>query len=129
LHIGSADGDPAEVRATLPPAMLLGVSCYADVDLVAQAVRIGAAYVALGAMSASRTKPGATIAPIERIGQARKLGAHVVASGGIDRTNIGRIAAAGARAVGVVSAVFDAEEPMDATADLVARFALGAQPT
>src|SRR5262245_34070439 len=69
LHIGRADGDPAEVRAKLPPAMMLGVSCYADLELVAQAVRIGVAYVALGAMAASKTKPAAAIAPLECIGQ------------------------------------------------------------
>jgi thiamine-phosphate pyrophosphorylase len=129
LHIGRADGDPAEVRAKLPPAMMLGVSCYADLALVAQAVRIGAAYVALGAMAASRTKPAAGIGPLECIGQARRLGAHVVASGGISRANIEQVAAAGARAVGVVSAVFDASDPMNATAELVAGFALGAQRT
>jgi thiamine-phosphate pyrophosphorylase len=127
LHIGRADGDPEEVRAKLPPAMMLGVSCYADLALVAQAVRIGATYVALGAMAASTTKPAAAIAPLECIGQARRLGAHVVASGGITHTNIERVAAAGAQAVGVVSAVFDDTEPMRATAELVARFALGAQ--
>lgn len=129
LHIGRDDGDPAEVRAKLPPAMLLGVSCYADLDLVARAVRAHAEYVALGAMSPSKTKVGAALAPIERIREARRLGAHVVASGGIGRENIASIAAAGAHAVGVVSAVFDASEPERAAADLVARFDAGAKTT
>jgi thiamine-phosphate pyrophosphorylase len=127
LHIGRQDGDPAAVRATLPPAMMLGVSCYADLALVAHAVTAGAAYVALGAMFPSKTKIGAAIAPVGRIGEARRLGAHVVASGGIGRDNIAQIAAAGAQAVGVVSAVFDADDAARATADLVARFAMGVQ--
>jgi thiamine-phosphate pyrophosphorylase len=126
LHIGAIDGDPEMVRAKLPAAMMLGVSCYADLERVAQAVRAGADYVALGAMSRSTTKRGAALAPIEVIGQARQLGAHVVASGGIDRSNIGAIAAAGAHAVGVVSAVFDDADPEHATAELVARFKHGA---
>lgn len=128
LHIGLADGDPAEVRAKLPPAMMLGVSCYADLERVAHAVRAGASYVALGVMFPSRTKPGAATAPVERIGQARQLGAQVVASGGINHENVVLVAAAGAQAVGVVSAVFDAEEPERATAALAARFASGARP-
>jgi thiamine-phosphate pyrophosphorylase len=129
LHIGRGDGDPAELRAKLPPAMLLGVSCYADLDLVARAIRAGADYVALGAMSPSKTKIGAALAPIERIRAARRLGAHVVASGGIGPHNVASIAAAGAHAVGVVSAVFDAASPQQAAADLVARFDAGARET
>ena len=129
LHIGRADGDPAEVRAKLPPAMMLGVSCYASLELVAQAVRIGASYVALGAMFPSKTKPNAAIASLECIGRARQLGAHVVASGGISDRNIAAVATAGAHAVGVVSAVFEAHAPDRATGQLAAAFALGVQET
>lgn len=125
VHIGRDDGDPADVRAKLPPALLLGVSCYADLELVERAVVAGAAYVALGAMYPSRTKIGAGLAPIERIAQARDRGAHVVASGGIDATNIARVAAAGARAVGVVSAVFGVRDAARATAELAALFEQG----
>jgi len=128
LHIGQSDGDPAKVRARLPKAMMLGVSCYADLELVARAVSAGATYVALGAMFPSRSKPGAAIAPVDRIGQARRQGAHVVASGGIDQDNVVTIAAAGAHAVGVVSAVFDASQPERAAAALAARFAGARQP-
>src|SRR5262245_9304706 len=103
LHIGQADGDAAEIRAQLPTTMMLGISCYADLDRVERAVRFGAAYVAVGAMFSSRTKPAASLAPADIIGQARQRGAHVVASGGIDHRNIAAIAAAGAHAVGVVS--------------------------
>jgi thiamine-phosphate pyrophosphorylase len=126
LHIGRGDGAPAAVRAKLPPAMLLGVSCYGDLDRVVDAVEAGAAYVAIGVMYPSRTKAGAPCVPVERIGEARRLGACVVASGGIGTQSIAQIAEAGADAVGVVSAVFDAESPERATAALVARFALGA---
>jgi thiamine-phosphate pyrophosphorylase len=126
LHIGRDDGDPAAVRATLPARLMLGVSCYADLALVEQALAAGAAYVAAGAMFHSRTKPGAALAPLACIGQARALGAHVVASGGIDHANIARVAAAGADAVGVVSAVFDAADVARATRDLAARFEMGA---
>jgi len=129
LHIGQADGDAAQIRAKLPAAMMLGISCYADLDRVERAVHVGAAYVAVGAMFSSRTKRAAALAPADIIGQARQRGAHVVASGGIDDRNIAAIAAAGADAVGVVSAVFDAESPERATAVLAERFASGARPT
>lgn len=126
LHIGREDGDPSAVRAKLPPAMQLGVSCYGDLDRVVDAVEAGAAYVAIGVMYPSRTKAGARSVPVGRIGEARRLGACVVASGGIGPTSIALMAEAGADAVGVVSAVFDAEDPERATAALAARFAMGA---
>lgn len=126
LHIGRDDGDLATVRAKLPPAMLLGVSCYGDLDRVVDAVEAGAAYVAIGVMYPSRTKIGARSVPVARIGEARRLGACVVASGGIDASRIALMAEAGADAVGVVSAIFDAQEPERATAALAARFAMGA---
>ncbi len=126
LHIGREDGKPAAVRAKLPPAMALGVSCYGDLDLVVEAVEAGAAYVAIGAMYPSRTKVGATTVPAERVGEARRLGACVVASGGIDAATIARMADCGADAVGVVSAIFDSDDPERATAVLATRFALGA---
>ncbi|HTT11159.1 MAG TPA: thiamine phosphate synthase [Burkholderiaceae bacterium] len=127
LHIGRMDGDPAEVRAKLPRAMMLGVSCYADLARVQTAMRAGASYVALGVMFPSQTKPDAAIAPAGIIGAARQRGAHVVASGGINGENIGSVAADGAQAVGVVSAVFDATEPERAAAELAARFVSGAR--
>ena len=129
LHIGRTDGDPGEVRAKLPRSMIFGVSCYADLASVEMAVHAGAGYVALGVMFPSPTKPGAALAPAGIIGEARRRGAHVVASGGISERNVAAVAAAGAHAVGVVSAVFDAIEPERATAALVARFASGAGQT
>ena len=47
--------------------------------------------------------------------------------GGINGENIGSVAADGAQAVGVVSAVFDATEPERAAAELAARFVSGAR--
>ena len=126
LHIGRDDGDVVAVRAKLPPGMLLGVSCYGDLDRVVAAVEGGAAYVAIGVMYPSRTKAGVRSVPVERIGQARRLGACVVASGGIGAGSVAQMAEAGADAVGVVSAVFEAQDPESATAALTARFAMGA---
>src|SRR5947207_2917478 len=74
----------------------------------------------------SSESAGAPSVPVGRIGEARRLGACVVASGGIGAGNIAQMAEAGADAVGVVSAVFDTEDPERATAALAARFALGA---
>jgi len=129
VHVGREDGAPGEVRAKLPPAMVLGVSCYTELDLVASAMAAGAAYVALGVMYPSQTKVGARLAPIERLGEARERGAHVVASGGIDAGNVALVAAAGAHAVGVVSAVFGAPDPARAAAELASRFEQGAKAT
>ncbi len=126
VHIGRDDGTPASVRAKLPAGMQVGVSCYGDLGRVVDAVEAGATYVAIGAMAVSRTKVGAATVPLARVGEARRLGACVVASGGIDASNVADIAAAGADAVGIVGAIFGAADPERATADLAARFAMGA---
>ncbi len=125
LHIGRDDGDPAAVRAKLPPAMRLGVSCYGDLERVVHAIEAGADYVALGVMAPSRIKAGVPSVPVQRHGEARRLGAYVVASGGIDAGNVAQMAQAGADAVGVVSAIFESDDPERATAALAARFAMG----
>jgi thiamine-phosphate pyrophosphorylase len=50
----------------------------------------------------------------------------LVAIGGIDATNVGAVATAGARAAAVISAVAGATDPAAAVRDLGLRFAKGA---
>jgi len=108
VHLGREDGDLAAARRRLGRARLLGASCYDRLELAAAAVAAGADYVAFGSVSASPTKPAAVRAPLALLGAARHLGRPVVAIGGITLENAPAVIAAGADALAVISALFDA---------------------
>lgn len=108
-HLGAEDGDLAEARRRLGPGRLLGASCYDRIELAEAAVRAGVDYLAFGSVFASGTKPGAPRAPLAIFAEARRRFAlPLVAIGGINLQNTHQAFAAGADAVAVISAVFDA---------------------
>lgn len=125
VHVGRDDPDPQARLAREGIRMLVGVSCYDDFERARRAQRDGADYVAFGSMFASATKPAAVRAPLELLARARAQAMHVVAIGGIDATNIARVAAAGAHAAALISAIYDAADPAAAARDLVERFEQG----
>ena len=111
VHLGSSDGELLLARKRMPPAMLLGASCYNDLALARDAVAAGADYVAFGAVFASGTKPQARRADLELIRQARaELHVPIVAIGGITRHNAPQVIAAGADCVAVIASLFDAPD-------------------
>lgn len=111
VHLGGEDGDLQAARARLPKGMLLGASCYNDLELVRQAVKAGVDYVAFGAVFASGTKPNARRAGLDLIRQARaELALPIVAIGGITPHNAGQVIAAGADSVAVIAALFDSAD-------------------
>lgn len=111
VHLGSEDGSIGAVRALLGKAKLIGVSCYNRLDLAEQATRDGADYVAFGAFFASTVKPEAVVASLELLQQARReITLPTVAIGGITLQNGAQLVAAGADALAVISAVFDAPD-------------------
>jgi thiamine-phosphate pyrophosphorylase len=82
---------------------------------------MGADYVAIGSVFASRTKPAAVRAPLALIRAARAAsGLPVVAIGGIHAGNAGEAIAAGADMVAVIAALFDAPD-VRAAAHAIAR--------
>jgi thiamine-phosphate pyrophosphorylase len=108
VHLGRDDGDLAAARRRLGSGRLLGASCYDRLELAGHAVAAGADYVAFGSMFASPTKPAAVRAPLALLGAARRLGVRVVAIGGITLENAPEAIAAGADALAVITALFDA---------------------
>jgi len=111
VHLGREDGDVAAARARLGADRLLGVSCYDRLELAIAAVAAGADHVAFGSAFASPTKPGAVRAPPELYAQARaRLRVPIVAIGGITPENAQLVIEAGADAVAVITALFDAED-------------------
>jgi thiamine-phosphate pyrophosphorylase len=111
VHLGEDDGDIAAARSALGPDRLLGASCYNRLDLAERALQLGADHIAFGAVYASPTKPAARNAPLNLFTAARKrFDAPMVAIGGITTENAGDVIAAGANAVAVISALFDAPD-------------------
>jgi thiamine-phosphate pyrophosphorylase len=108
VHLGRDDGDLTPARRRLGSGQLLGASCYDRLELAEDAVGAGADYIAFGSMFASPTKPAAVRAPLALLGAARRLGVPVVAIGGITLENAPAAIAAGADAVAVITALFDA---------------------
>ena len=110
VHLGESDGSVAAARAIIGPEPIIGVSCYNDLGLAEAAVAAGADYVAFGSFYASRVKPGARRADVTLLARAAALGVPVVAIGGITAENARELQRAGADAVAVISAVFDAPD-------------------
>lgn len=111
VHLGGEDGSIASARALLGKQKIIGVSCYNRVSLAQEAVKQGADYVAFGAFYSSSVKPGAVKADVSLLQSARReLNAPLVAIGGITQQNGAALIAAGADALAVISALFDAPD-------------------
>lgn len=109
VHLGAEDGDLVAARQRLGRGKLLGASCYNRMELAEVAAQAGADYLAFGSVFSSGTKPGAVRAPLALFNEARRSFAlPLVAIGGITLQNAPQAFAAGADAVAVISALFDA---------------------
>lgn len=129
VHVGREDGGVAAARRAVGPDRLVGASCYASLALAREAAAHGADYVAFGSVFPSRTKPQAVPAPLDLfVAAKRELALPCVAIGGIDARNLDRVAAAGADAAAIVSAVFDPADTGGAVRALRAAFLGGAAP-
>lgn len=117
VHLGREDADIARARAMLGAGKLIGVSCYDSLERARNAQRECADYVAFGSFFASRVKPGAVRASIELLRDARReLRLPIAAIGGITTDNAARLIAAGADAIAVISALFEAPDVAAAAA-------------
>jgi thiamine-phosphate pyrophosphorylase len=111
VHLGETDPSLKEARINLGPDKIIGVSCYQDLDRALQFAEQGADYVAFGSFYPSSTKPQARPCPLSLLTQAKaKLQIPVVAIGGITPDNAPDLILAGADAVAVISALFEAAD-------------------
>jgi thiamine-phosphate pyrophosphorylase len=123
VHLGATDGEIKTARAVLGSNKLIGVSCYNQLALARSAVKAGADYVAFGAFYISTVKPDAAVATVDLLHAARReLNVPVVAIGGIDASNGAALVTAGADALAVISAVFDAADIQLAAQNLAKLF-------
>ena len=110
VHLGKDDEGVGAARALLGPGKLIGVSCYNELWRARDAVAQGADYIAFGSFFPSPTKPGAVRAARDLLRAAKEFSVPIVAIGGITPDNAAGLIEAGADAVAVLSAVFDAPD-------------------
>jgi thiamine-phosphate pyrophosphorylase len=112
VHVGQDDLPLHAVRRFGIPA---GLSTHSRAELGAAE----ADYVAVGPVFATPTKPGRPAVGLELVRHAaERAPAPWFAIGGIDRTNVAEVVAAGARRIAVVRAIGDADDPEAAAREL-----------
>ncbi|MGH8744339.1 MAG: thiamine phosphate synthase, partial [Burkholderiales bacterium] len=111
VHLGRDDASLTAAKILLGENKILGASCYDQIERAVEAEAQGADYVAFGSFHPSSVKPQAARPPVLLLIQARtKLTVPVVAIGGITLENAGVLIEAGAEAVGVINALFNAPD-------------------
>lgn len=119
VHLGQDDTPPAEARALLGPAALIGISV-STLEELARTDLAPCDYVGSGPVYATGTKEDAK--PVRGIRGLAEMAARaplpVVAIGGITVRNAGDCLKAGAAGVAVISAVSRAPDPLGAATAL-----------
>ncbi|WP_019039063.1 thiamine phosphate synthase [Psychroflexus tropicus] len=119
VHVGFTDQSVKDTRAEVGDKMLIGVSCYGDLDRAKQAVKDGADYVAFGAFFPSKTKPKADVVDLEVISRAKaELEVPVCVIGGINRKNIHEVSKHNPDLYALVSDIFESEDIKATTSEL-----------
>lgn len=130
VHLGRDDGSLREARIILGPKKLIGASCYQSLDLALAAQADGADYVAFGSFFASPTKPDAPRARLDLLREATPaIRVPLVAIGGITLANASQLIDAGADAIAVLSALFDAPDVRASAQTLTRLFIERASPS
>jgi thiamine-phosphate pyrophosphorylase len=126
VHVGEEDLPVDAARAVVGPDLLVGRSTRTLDDGLA-ALAGGADHVGFGPVFATATKrieaAPRGLAMLAEV--SARLGAPVVAIGGIGPDRIGEVAAAGAAAAAVIGALFDGPDPRRRAEALAAAFAAG----
>lgn len=120
VHIDRDGLDLAQARATIGPDKLLGTSTHSPEEIDA-AQRLPLDYISVGPVHATPIRPNATPvghALITYASRGSKLPFFAV--GGIEPTNTGAVAAAGAQRIAVVRAITESSQPERAAAVLKA---------
>ena len=119
VHVGQSDIKGRDIRAMIGPDKILGISAGTVKEAVA-AEKAGADYIGVGAVFPTGTKKNATPMTMELLKEiVSSVSIPVVAIGGISAENILQLRGSGVDGVAVVSAIFAAEDPGKATADLL----------
>lgn len=113
VHVGR-DDLPVEEAKRIAPSLVIGASCYGDIERAHEMVASGADYIAFGSFFASPTKPQAPQIPLSVLEEARAIERPKVAIGGIQPHHVSTLCEAGADGVAVISAIQNAADPQQA---------------
>ncbi|WP_367568186.1 thiamine phosphate synthase [Lacrimispora sp.] len=119
IHVGQEDMITSAVRARVGESMIIGVSAH-TVEEALEAVKNGADYLGLGSVFSTSTKSDVDQMPYETLKAiCHAVDVPTVAIGGISKKNILQLSGSGVDGVAVISAIFGAEDPGAATAELL----------
>lgn len=119
VHVGQEDMKADDVRRRVGENMIIGVSAH-TVEEARRAVENGADYLGAGAVFSTSTKTNVGSMPFETLRDiCQVVEIPVVAIGGISKTNIMQLTGSGVDGVAVVSAIFAAEDPGAAAAEML----------
>lgn len=123
VHVGPDDLPLAAARRAAPRPFLIGTSTD-DPEIARRAEQAGADYIGCGAVFGTTSKDvgGEQIgtAGLRRVVESVQI--PVVGIGGVDTTNVHRVAAAGAAGAAVISAVMSSTDIARTVSELLAPF-------
>jgi thiamine-phosphate pyrophosphorylase len=123
VHVGQDDASVVEAREVLGPDAIVGLSTHSEEQLAASADQ-AVDYVSVGPVWETPTKAGRPAVGLGLVAHAARNVSHpFFAIGGIDADNAAEVVTAGARRLGVVRAIRDAEDPMAAAESIRHAFA------
>jgi thiamine-phosphate pyrophosphorylase len=118
VHVGQDDIDAAEARRIMGPDAIIGLSTHSREQIDAAASQ-PVDYISVGPIWETPTKEGRPATGLELIQTAAEVAKLPwFAIGGIDRSNVDEVIAAGAERICVVRAIRDAEDPRAAASAL-----------
>lgn len=125
LHLGQEDLPLSVARRLLPMDMILGGSVN-TVEQAKNAEAKGADYIAVGSMYPTASKEKPMVVGVTRLKQVRGVvSLPLVAIGGINKDNANEVAANGADAVAVISALLGAKDIAEAARRIIKSFEAG----
>ena len=119
VHLGQSDIPAHTARELLGPDKIIGVSAY-NKELAVEAQKEGADYLGVGDIFGTSTKAGThhvEIDTLSRICQAVKI--PVVAIGGINLSNVTKLAGTGIQGTAVISAIIAAKNITEAATKML----------
>lgn len=119
VHIGQKDMDYIEARKLLGDDKIIGMTA-PSVELAKKAEELGADYIGAGAVFNTNTKKDTKPLELDTLKEiCNSVSIPVVAIGGIDHSNVRELKGTDIDGVAVISALFGASNPGEATRELV----------
>lgn len=119
VHIGQKDMDYIEARKLLGDDKIIGMTA-PSVELAKKAEKLGADYIGAGAVFNTSTKKDTRPLELSTLKEiCSSVSIPVVAIGGIDHSNVRKLNGTNIDGVAVISALFGADDPGEATRELV----------